>query len=722
MPLIPDDPIHSPEADSLHRADFARGLADLVAVAPTGSSFRLGVFGGWGEGKTSVLRLAERQLRGRGHACVWIAALAMKSIEEVTARLLEAVVRELGIEARELHAPRSRVSGPAGALDGGDLDRKCRLIDGMLGEALQTRFATRADRLLAVVLERLGDRKIVVFVDDVDRVKPELVPDLLLALREVLDLPNFFYVLALSPKVVERGLAGMHGGWEESSGFLEKIVELPTYLPQIDEEDIRQLLRRHVRELAGSVDASALEGLATLLPRNPRRIKLFLRHLASLEPQLSRFDPSEVPLGTLYLCQLLKLEFPAETRALANDPAALRAIEHSSAGTLARPRESGATESPAEARHAPEGEDGERFLTLCAALRERGVLASEYRLQDMVLLVERPPLLTWREMQELMQRYRGRGEEPDVEVLRAWIEPDGRIEPARAQALFTRSIDLRGRLLAAVDEAHTEDEARTALVEAVAATRLVQALLEELGVVREGYIDAKTWWRLFGHLHGWSTRREAGYNSAMRTQELALLHASVVDVPPELQGELLALLRRFAREGRRPASEEFLAEVAIIRERFEATVRDSLLHRFEQPNGVDALWNAGAASVEQAFAFDPASPFHATTGRTRLASIAGRSSTDAMVHRNFLGYFRMLTLGAFGADGTFPADACRTLLEDAPFTELVWRAALARPLHPRTLGALMEDREKLTTALRLRADLLPVPRWSGRTDDRLGES
>jgi hypothetical protein len=69
----------------------------------------------------------------------------------------------------------------------------------------------------------------VVFVDDLDRVRPELLPDLLLNLREALNLPNVHYVLGVSPQVVEQGLSALHKGWDNAGNFLEKIVEYPAW-------------------------------------------------------------------------------------------------------------------------------------------------------------------------------------------------------------------------------------------------------------------------------------------------------------------------------------------------------------------------------------------------------------------------------------------------------------------------------------------------------------
>ena len=46
----------------------------------------------------------------------------------------------------------------------------------------------------------------IAFIDDLDRATPELLPKLLLALREILDLPGFTFVLAFDNEIVADGL------------------------------------------------------------------------------------------------------------------------------------------------------------------------------------------------------------------------------------------------------------------------------------------------------------------------------------------------------------------------------------------------------------------------------------------------------------------------------------------------------------------------------------
>lgn len=190
-------------------------------------------------------------------------------------------------------------------------------------------------------------------VDDVDRVRPELVPNLLLTLREGLDHPDYSYVMALSPEVVERGLKMVHEGWGEPREFLEKIIELPKHLPHLTDQDLHRFTDIVVQKFSPTINEKAIADIAPLLPRNPRKLKLFFRYVASLHGVFSRFSSDELDWRALYLCQMLRLEFPDESRALMFDE---KVIEDMEVGWF-RDRD----EQHAWRRHSPEEEEDDRL-------------------------------------------------------------------------------------------------------------------------------------------------------------------------------------------------------------------------------------------------------------------------------------------------------------------------------------------------------------------------
>jgi hypothetical protein len=62
-------------------------------------------------------------------------------------------------------------------------------------------------------LRGLGGKRLLVLVDDVDRMRPELVPTLLMSIRERLFIPGCHFLVAMDPDVVSRALSSVHAGW-----------------------------------------------------------------------------------------------------------------------------------------------------------------------------------------------------------------------------------------------------------------------------------------------------------------------------------------------------------------------------------------------------------------------------------------------------------------------------------------------------------------------------
>ena len=72
--LLPDEPIKSCQADKLDTARFAEVIAS--AAHHTETPFTIGIFGKWGQGKTSVLKQAESLIAGnyKDDVTVWFNA------------------------------------------------------------------------------------------------------------------------------------------------------------------------------------------------------------------------------------------------------------------------------------------------------------------------------------------------------------------------------------------------------------------------------------------------------------------------------------------------------------------------------------------------------------------------------------------------------------------------------------------------------------------------
>ena len=264
--FLSDEPTATHKADGLGMKAYAEVIAG-AALGTTGP-FTLGVFGKWGEGKTSVLRQAKSLIEEANPdaICVWFNAwqydheafplvpLALEIAEAVAGRIVtEERDGKLSrwIRWREIGAAlRSLASGLTLKTPVIDLDLKetlsefDRTTDPEAGMPLRPGVYQRAFALLRECADRDAgasseDRRppIVVFVDDLDRCLPRHALRLLQSIRLVLSQPGFLFVLAMDADPVVHHLTRQYESLKMvepracARCYLDKMVQLPLFVP-----------------------------------------------------------------------------------------------------------------------------------------------------------------------------------------------------------------------------------------------------------------------------------------------------------------------------------------------------------------------------------------------------------------------------------------------------------------------------------------------------------
>ena len=119
-------------------------------------------------------------------------------------------------------------------------------------------------------------KKLVVFVDDLDRLAPKDAVNLLEDMKNFMDCQDTVFVLALDHNLVNRGVKEKYGDIEDGyeNKFFEKIVQLPFFLPT-RKYDIRNYVMRLIREnnIANLDPGRCAEYIEMFSERNPRVIK-----------------------------------------------------------------------------------------------------------------------------------------------------------------------------------------------------------------------------------------------------------------------------------------------------------------------------------------------------------------------------------------------------------------------------------------------------------------
>jgi hypothetical protein len=322
-----DQPILSHAQDRFNRSAFASRIADTIATRIDPSSIVLGLFGPWGDGKTSVLEMMQETLHQYPKVIVvrfnpWHFQTEDLLIRGFFATLAEAMDKSLPnmIEkAGDLLKKYGSLLSLGSLTFGGVVQLKPGDAAKGLGEAMSN---VGLDELRVRIEGMLDEskRRLVVLIDDIDRLDRDETHAIFKLVKLSASFRHTSYILAFDDNVVSAALGERYGAGGASAGkaFLEKIIQVPLHLPQADENSLRLLALEGVQSSLNQaeiilnqaqVDAFVRHFDDGLWPRldTPRRAKLYTNALMFALPILK----GEVNPVDLMLIEGIRVFYPA---------------------------------------------------------------------------------------------------------------------------------------------------------------------------------------------------------------------------------------------------------------------------------------------------------------------------------------------------------------------------------------------------------------------------
>src|SRR5690606_27273432 len=269
----------------------------VLGELPKGAGLVVGIHGPWGDGKTTVLNMLRADLDADG-ATATVEFNPWRFTDEPA--MLAGFFRVLaGVIRAKLTTKGEDIAGWVEKIG-----RYASVVDERLGKAGEVAGA-KAEASLEDLRSRLSealakaDKRIVVLVDDVDRLDKHEIHTLFRLIKACADFPNVCYVLAFDDVAVAQSLGERYGAGDEASGraFLEKIIQVPLKLPVAMKEDLRSLCFEQVfqaisaagveltREDKGSFVSGFDRGISIRLD-TPRAAKRYVNGLMFTLPML----------------------------------------------------------------------------------------------------------------------------------------------------------------------------------------------------------------------------------------------------------------------------------------------------------------------------------------------------------------------------------------------------------------------------------------------------
>src|SRR3989338_4239670 len=331
-----DQPIETIANDRFKRWTFAKRIADTLAIRSDPSSVVVGVYGPWGDGKTSTLRLMELALREHGNTIpVRFNPWFFGSQEQLLQGFFKTLAQKVGKTLSNKKEDIGKLLEKYGSLlsvaslsVGGVVQVGAGDAAMNIGKALSTIELDEMKTRLEKILEDSGKR-IVVMIDDIDRLDRDEIHAVFKLVKLSAGFNGVSYVLAFDDAMVSSALGTKYGEGGSGAGrsFLEKIVQIPLHLPAADEIELRRMVFEGVdaalalskielaQEQVDSFTRHFVDGLEEKLS-TPRQAKLYANAMTFALPILK----GEVHPVDHMLIEGIRIFYPKLYGVIRNNP------------------------------------------------------------------------------------------------------------------------------------------------------------------------------------------------------------------------------------------------------------------------------------------------------------------------------------------------------------------------------------------------------------------
>lgn len=255
-----DKPIEKIKEDFLYRKPFCEDIYNALRNYNKNESLVIAVSGEWGYGKTSILNMIEDLSDPKKEIIIrfnpWLVSNRKQLISDFLTELslkLEKINKNKEIKnlGKSLKAY-SKALKPLSLIPAANVLAK--FIEQAIretGEALESYGEFKEEDILTLKKEindyiRKYPKKIIVMIDDIDRLADDEIKEIFTLIRSISDFENIIYILAFDRRIIEKALDTLQE--KKGAEYLEKIVQVVLEVPIIDEELLNDIFFKRLNE------------------------------------------------------------------------------------------------------------------------------------------------------------------------------------------------------------------------------------------------------------------------------------------------------------------------------------------------------------------------------------------------------------------------------------------------------------------------------------------
>ena len=350
LDFIADKDLDDPNDDDFQRYEFSARIAKTIVTRKSSDCIVYGIYGAWGEGKSTVLNFIEREIREQNPKVILFKFNPWRFGDETS--LLTNFFHGLATQIAQFSKQDGEVASNgkqqtsnkalnkwwedvAQTIDQYGIASvgKVFLPEGItdvvgkftktIGEVDVQTLKSRLDALLK------NNCKIIIFIDDIDRLEKSEVHAIFRLVKLNANFVNTTYVLSFDEDMVAAAVGERFGSGDKLSGksFLEKIIQVPLTLPKAPTDKLEKYCYTFIdkilaeNEIKLSEEESlnfALNFRTALLPRlvTPRTAVRYANAIAFYLPLVA----GEVNVVDFLLIEGLKIFYPKHYRCVRENP------------------------------------------------------------------------------------------------------------------------------------------------------------------------------------------------------------------------------------------------------------------------------------------------------------------------------------------------------------------------------------------------------------------
>ena len=288
---FPDVPIVSGENNKFKTKNYVIALSEFILECST--PMTIAIQGDWGTGKTSMMNMIEEKIKKvEGIECVDFNTWQYSQFnlgDQLPVLLLNKLVNALAKEDQN----KAKIKGVMTKL----VKLASKVAIGYISQGTvnpdENQIVEELDSVeelvnlrgifQALVKEKAGENgRVVIFVDDLDRLQPEKAVEVLEVMKVFLDCEKCVFVLAVDSAVVMQGVKAKYGeqmSEEKGRSFFDKIIQLPFKMP-VAQYSIDDYLKGLLTDIWGTVEKDEendikqyVQIIDNTIGKNPRSIK-----------------------------------------------------------------------------------------------------------------------------------------------------------------------------------------------------------------------------------------------------------------------------------------------------------------------------------------------------------------------------------------------------------------------------------------------------------------